>query len=213
MSWQRPVSAVKWFSISPSCVLFSGQCSYVCGNSILSVDTWKWSRDIPNEIRTQNGSFSYRLYIFLADALVGSRGHRERGVQERVLSALLTEMDGIGVQRDSLSTMHKTYRGSTSACHSQVIRKSSIYHHELCRIVLLRSACLSFIILVLSLIFHLFGNKMLTVEDSVFPFFSSDCSSFVGILTSHQLYFSVSLLLTFLWWYVLIKKFWESFWC
>ncbi|XP_021913558.1 spermatogenesis-associated protein 5-like protein 1 isoform X2 [Zootermopsis nevadensis] len=60
------------------------------------------------------------LFIDEIDALVGSRGHRERGVQERVLSALLTEMDGIGVQRDSLSTMHKTYRGSTSACHSQI---------------------------------------------------------------------------------------------
>ena len=45
------------------------------------------------------------LPSLLTDALVGSRGYRERGVQERVLSALLTEMDGIGVQRDSLSAV------------------------------------------------------------------------------------------------------------
>ncbi|XP_069689212.1 ATPase family gene 2 protein homolog B-like isoform X3 [Periplaneta americana] len=47
------------------------------------------------------------LFIDEIDALVGSRGERESGVQERVLSALLTEMDGIGVRLDSLSTVNK----------------------------------------------------------------------------------------------------------
>jgi SpoVK/Ycf46/Vps4 family AAA+-type ATPase len=54
--------------------------------------------------------------FFVTDALVGSRGHRERGVQERVLSSLLTEMDGIGVQRDSVSTV----------CHLQVITDKAV---------------------------------------------------------------------------------------
>jgi SpoVK/Ycf46/Vps4 family AAA+-type ATPase len=54
--------------------------------------------------------------LFVTDALVGSRGQRERGVQERVLSALLTEMDGIGIQRDSLST----------GCHLQVITNTAV---------------------------------------------------------------------------------------
>jgi SpoVK/Ycf46/Vps4 family AAA+-type ATPase len=56
------------------------------------------------------------LPSLLIDALVGSRGHRERGVQERVLSALLTEMDGIGVHRDSLSAL----------CHFQVIISNTV---------------------------------------------------------------------------------------
>lgn len=60
-------------------------------------------------------------------------------MQERVLSALLTEMDGIGVQRDSLSTMCKTYGGSKSACYSQVIGNNNHHHHELCRVRLLMS--------------------------------------------------------------------------
>ncbi|PNF38587.1 hypothetical protein B7P43_G03982 [Cryptotermes secundus] len=60
------------------------------------------------------------LFIDEIDALVGSRGHREQGVQERVLSALLTEMDGIGVQQDSVSTMYKTYRGNKSVCPPQI---------------------------------------------------------------------------------------------
>lgn len=39
---------------------------------------------------------------FFQDALVGSRGDREAGAQERVLSALLTEMDGVGVHLEGL---------------------------------------------------------------------------------------------------------------
>lgn len=35
------------------------------------------------------------------DALVGCRGDREKGSQERILSAFLTEMDGVGVRLDS----------------------------------------------------------------------------------------------------------------
>jgi Predicted ATPase (AAA+ superfamily) len=68
-----------------------------------------------------------QLASLLTDALVGSRGHRERGVQERILSALLTEMDGIGVQRDSLST----------ACHKQVIINNAVLMDSLhkCNVV------------------------------------------------------------------------------
>ncbi|KAJ9596942.1 hypothetical protein L9F63_012067 [Diploptera punctata] len=45
------------------------------------------------------------LFIDEIDALVGSRGYqKERGVHEYVLSALLTEMDGIGVKLDSFSS-------------------------------------------------------------------------------------------------------------
>lgn len=72
-----------------------------------------------------------QFFILLADALVGSRGHRERGVQERVLSALLTEMDGIGVQRDSLATMCNTYRDNKSVCHSKVIRNKIMLMNSL----------------------------------------------------------------------------------
>jgi hypothetical protein len=68
----------------------------------------------------QNLIIEWCLYLHLAslliDALVGSRGHRERGVQERVLSALLTEMDGIGVHRDSLSAV----------CNLQVIISNAV---------------------------------------------------------------------------------------
>ncbi|PSN51845.1 Spermatogenesis-associated protein 5-like protein 1 [Blattella germanica] len=47
------------------------------------------------------------LFIDEIDALVGSRGdHREKGVQERVLSSLLTEMDGIGVHLDGVSQIN-----------------------------------------------------------------------------------------------------------
>jgi hypothetical protein len=83
----------------------------------------KRSRDLQNKIRPQNNihAFSSLGCFFLADALVGSRGNRERGVQERVLSALLTEMDGIGIQQDSVSTMYKTYRGNKSVCPPQVV--------------------------------------------------------------------------------------------
>jgi SpoVK/Ycf46/Vps4 family AAA+-type ATPase len=90
---------------------------------VLPADILKWNRDL-NKIRPQNNihAFSCLVFIFLADALVGSRGHREQGVQERVLSALLTEMDGIGVQQDSLSAMYKTYRDNKSVCPAQVIR-------------------------------------------------------------------------------------------
>jgi hypothetical protein len=67
-------------------------------------------------------------------------------VQEHVLSALLTEMDGIGVQRDSLSTMCKTYLGSKSVPHSQVVgnnnnknnKNTNSFLDELCRVTLLR---------------------------------------------------------------------------
>lgn len=71
----------------------------------------------------------------LTDALVGSRGHRERGVQERVLSVLLTEMDGIGVQRDSLSTV----------CHLQVIINNAVVMDSLykCNVV---SACTLYLV-------------------------------------------------------------------
>jgi hypothetical protein len=58
-------------------------------------------------------------------------------VQERVLSALLTEMDGIGVQRDSVSTMCKRFGGDTSVQHSQVIGINNNHHHEHCRVRLL----------------------------------------------------------------------------
>ena len=52
----------------------------------------------------------FSLNMYFTDALVGSRGYqRERGVQERVLSALLTEMDGIGVQTDSFSNGSQVY--------------------------------------------------------------------------------------------------------
>ncbi|XP_054283075.1 ribosome biogenesis protein SPATA5L1-like isoform X2 [Macrosteles quadrilineatus] len=40
------------------------------------------------------------LFIDEIDALVGCRGNRERGSQERILTAFLTEMDGIGVRLD-----------------------------------------------------------------------------------------------------------------
>lgn len=71
----------------------------------------------------------------LTDALVGSRGHREHGVQERVLSALLTEMDGIGVQRDSLSAV----------CHLQVIINNAVLMDCLykCNVV---SACTLYLV-------------------------------------------------------------------
>nr|CAD7408887.1 unnamed protein product [Timema poppensis] len=45
------------------------------------------------------------LFIDEIDALVGSRGDRQRGVQERVLSALLTEMDGVGIKLETLSSV------------------------------------------------------------------------------------------------------------
>ncbi|XP_054285014.1 ribosome biogenesis protein SPATA5L1-like [Macrosteles quadrilineatus] len=44
------------------------------------------------------------LFIDEIDALVGCRGNRERGSQERILTAFLTEMDGIGVRLDSGTT-------------------------------------------------------------------------------------------------------------
>ncbi|KAG8282551.1 spermatogenesis-associated protein 5-like protein 1 [Homalodisca vitripennis] len=40
------------------------------------------------------------LFIDEIDALVGCRGKREKGSQERVLTTFLTEMDGVGVQLD-----------------------------------------------------------------------------------------------------------------
>uniref|UniRef100_A0A1B6E8V1 AAA+ ATPase domain-containing protein n=1 Tax=Clastoptera arizonana TaxID=38151 RepID=A0A1B6E8V1_9HEMI len=43
------------------------------------------------------------LFIDEIDALVGSRGGRESGSQERVLSAFLTEMDGVGLRADLVS--------------------------------------------------------------------------------------------------------------
>lgn len=79
----------------------------------------------------QNLSIEWCLCLhlpsLLTDALVGSRGHRERGVQERVLSALLTEMDGIGVQRDALSAV----------CHLQVIINNAVVMDSLykCNVV------------------------------------------------------------------------------
>lgn len=36
------------------------------------------------------------------DALVGCRGEKEGGAQERVLSAFLTEMDGVGICLEGL---------------------------------------------------------------------------------------------------------------
>ncbi|XP_066998115.2 ATPase family gene 2 protein homolog B isoform X2 [Anabrus simplex] len=39
------------------------------------------------------------------DAMVGNRAEKERGVQERVLSAFLTEMDGIGVRLESVPSV------------------------------------------------------------------------------------------------------------
>jgi len=87
----------------------------------------------------QNLSIEYCLCLqlpsLLTDALAGSRGHRERGVQERVLSALLTEMDGIGVQRDSLSAV----------CHLQVITNNTAVMDSLykCDVV---SACTLYLV-------------------------------------------------------------------
>lgn len=52
----------------------------------------------------------------VSDALVGCRGDREQGSQERVLSAFLTEMDGVGIRVD-LQTKHNKKRlleGQTS---------------------------------------------------------------------------------------------------
>lgn len=44
------------------------------------------------------------LFIDELDALVGCRGDREAGPQERVLSALLTEMDGVGIHLEGIKT-------------------------------------------------------------------------------------------------------------
>ncbi|XP_066998116.2 ATPase family gene 2 protein homolog B isoform X3 [Anabrus simplex] len=45
------------------------------------------------------------LFIDEIDAMVGNRAEKERGVQERVLSAFLTEMDGIGVRLESVPSV------------------------------------------------------------------------------------------------------------
>ncbi|KAJ1530601.1 hypothetical protein ONE63_005483 [Megalurothrips usitatus] len=42
------------------------------------------------------------LFVDELDAMVGSRGDKEAGAQERVLSAFLTEMDGIGIRLEGL---------------------------------------------------------------------------------------------------------------
>lgn len=41
------------------------------------------------------------MWNCFADALLGCRGHREKGSQERILTSFLTEMDGVGVRLDS----------------------------------------------------------------------------------------------------------------
>ena len=48
------------------------------------------------------------LFIDEVDALVGNRsGEKQGGVQQRVLSTLLNEMDGVGIRLD-----HASYKGT-----------------------------------------------------------------------------------------------------
>jgi hypothetical protein len=93
------------------------------------------------EQRCMKSNMSIECYLclqlrsLLTDALAGSRGHREHGVQERVLSTLLTEMDGIGVQRDSLSAV----------CHLQVIINNAAVMDSLYRCDVV-SACTLYLV-------------------------------------------------------------------
>lgn len=49
------------------------------------------------------------LFIDEIDALVGSRTFREKGVQERILSSFLTELDGVGFKRDTERSSNEEY--------------------------------------------------------------------------------------------------------
>lgn len=62
-------------------------------------------------------------YFNILDALVGSREGRETGVQERILSSFLTEMDGIGLRIDSSPSNHKISVGEIEdSCTIQQVK-------------------------------------------------------------------------------------------
>lgn len=65
--------------------------------------------------------------IIFADALVGRRGDKEQNAQERVLSTLLTEMDGVGIHLDA-----HTRPNEVCVKHAQLI--CNVFSHLTVRI-------------------------------------------------------------------------------
>jgi SpoVK/Ycf46/Vps4 family AAA+-type ATPase len=70
------------------------------------------------------------LFIDELDSVIGSRSHGDggKGVQERVLSTLLNEMDGIGIKADDIVRSHDKVAEGQGSGHQtdQVVKQCCI---------------------------------------------------------------------------------------